>query len=113
MGLAWQCGEPHADLLLERLSPGQITEIQAFAATEPLPERRADLRTAMECLATARSAGAKGATLDTFLLQFGPAAAPPDQDQDEMNRQMMKVAALFDAARAASREPPTDGHRDQ
>lgn len=95
MSLAWACGEPHADFVLASLTPEQFADIEAFADVVPLPEQRADLRGALQCLTTARSAGNRVANLDTFLLKFGPDVETPDQDQDEMNRQMAKVAAQF------------------
>jgi hypothetical protein len=96
MLLAWQCGEPHADLLLERLTPEQFADVEAFADVEPLPCRRADVRAAMIALVTARAGGAKGVKLADFLPDYDAARRRrEEQDPAEMDRQMMKVAAMF------------------
>lgn len=103
--LAWQCGYPHPQLLLETLDAQEYEEILAFAVHEPLPDRRADMRAAMQALITARSAGVKGVKLANFLIDTDPKPAiDMEQTQAEMNRQMAKISGLFTAAAKANRK---------
>lgn len=94
--------------MLEGLTSEQYSEILAVAAVEQDPSTRADLRSAMQSLVTARAAGVKGVKLADFILDFGPKAPEEDQDPAEMDRQMMKLAGIFAAAeqaKEAQRQP--------
>ena len=107
MDLAWQCGYPHFRPMFRDFgfTVEDFHEVVAFASCMPLNERRADLRAAMTCLITARSAGIKGVKLSDFIHDYGnPPATEAEQDQDEMNRQMAKVVGLFDSGVEVSGE---------
>lgn len=83
-------------MILSRLSARQHAEVLAFAAAEPLAERRADVRAAMLALVAARAAGAKGVQMDAFLPDYDRAA---DGDDEQTQGQMERAFGQFEAAR--------------
>ncbi len=80
------------------LSVDECIEIEAYAAREPLHERRADIRVAMAAFVAARAAGAKGMSVNDLIIDWG-AKLEDDAEQtpEEMNRQMEKLVGIFEA----------------
>ena len=88
--------------MLEQLTAAETLEAERFHKAESLPEHRADFRAAMQCLVTARSQGVKGVALADFLPDYDAGHDRQDDDeepqtQEEMSRQMEKLAGLFEA----------------
>lgn len=102
MRLAWQCGHPHADHLLDTLTPEQVTDVLAFAELQPLADARADLRAAKLAYTFAGTMGGR-LTLRDYAALFdstaadddGTAAAPGTATTpDQMDRAFARQNAL-------------------
>lgn len=88
--------------MLTRMSHAELVDWMAFASTEPLPQARADLHTAMLMFLitlTNKKKGGKKLKLDAFL---------PDFWQDK--RDPRRLAAKFRALTAHLDEPEEETH---
>lgn len=82
MQLALALGMP-ADRLEREMTHRELRQWTRYIRDHLLPSRRLEIMLARVCLTVAQAmGGAQSATLDDFLIDFGPERAPPEPDPE-------------------------------